>query len=107
MDIKDYYKIGYVAKSHGLKGEVTIMLGPDCPDLEEVKSVYLDAQNQLVPYFIENISIKGVKAYVKLEDVNTPEQSHALKGASLFLPKVSAQSWSGVSSTTTKSSDLK
>ncbi len=87
MDIKDYFKIGYVSKSHGLKGEVTIVLGPDCPDLEEVKSIFLDPQNQLAPYFIQHISVKGVKAYVKLEDVNTPEQSLALKGASIFLPK--------------------
>ncbi|CAN5435878.1 ribosome maturation factor RimM [soil metagenome] len=87
MEIKDYYKIGYIAKSHGLKGEVTIMLGPDCPDLEEVKSIFLLSQEQLAPFFIEHISIKGIKAYLKLEDVNTPEQSQALKGSSIYLPK--------------------
>jgi len=87
MEIKDYYKIGYVAKSHGLKGEVTITLGPDCPDMEKGKSFFLDSQSQLVPYLIQSISVKGIKAYVKLEDVNTPEQSHALKGSSIYLLK--------------------
>ena len=83
----EYFKIGYVAKSHGLKGEVTIVLGPECPDLEGVNSILVEVGHQLVPHFIEFISIKGVKAYLKLEDVSSPEGAMALKGCSLFLPK--------------------
>ena len=87
METVEYFKIGYVAKSHGLKGEVTIVLGPECPDLEGLKSLFVESKNQLVPYFIELISLKGNKAFLKLEDVNTPELSYALKGCGLFLPK--------------------
>ena len=83
----EHFKIGYVAKSHGLKGEVTIALGPECPDLESVKSILVEVSHQLVPYFIESISVKGVKAYLKLEDVNTPEAAASLRGSSLYLPK--------------------
>ncbi len=83
----EHFKIGYVAKSHGLKGEVTIVLGPDCPDLESAKSIHVELGHQLVPHFIESISIKGVKAYVKLENIDTPEAAASLKGCSLFLPK--------------------
>ncbi len=87
MEIKDYYKIGYVAKSHGLKGEVTLVLGPDCPDLEDLKSVFVATGNQIIPHFIQAVSIKGIKAYIKFEDVNTPEQAYALKGSSIYLLK--------------------
>jgi 16S rRNA processing protein RimM len=87
MEVKDYFKIGYVAKTHGLKGEVTLMLGPDCPDLQDLKSIFIESQNQIVPYFIENVSVKGVKAYIKFEDINTQEQAYSLKGSSIYLPK--------------------
>ena len=87
MEINECFKIGYVAKSHGLKGEVTIVLGPDCPDLENVKSLFIEFKNQLVPHFIESISMKGSKAYLKLEDVDSPEMATSLRGCSLFLSK--------------------
>lgn len=83
----DHFKIGYVSKSHGLKGEVTIVLGPECPDLEDVTTLFVENGHQQVPYFIESISVKGVKAYLKLEGVNTPEAAADLKGCSLLLPK--------------------
>lgn len=83
----DHFKIGYVSKSHGLKGEVTIVLGPECPDLEDVTTLFVETGHQQVPYAIESISVKGVKAYLKLEGVNTPEAAAALKGCSLLLPK--------------------
>ncbi len=86
MEISDCFKIGYVAKTHGLKGEVTIVLGQECPDLTSVKSAWLDRAGQLIPYFINAVSLKGDKAFVKLEDVNTAEAALALKGCSLYLP---------------------
>lgn len=90
MDIKDYYKVGFVMRPHGLKGEVTLSLQPDAPVIwEEVTSIILQKENQLIPYFIESISIRSEKAFVKFEDVNTPEEAGLLKGASLFLNKAS------------------
>ena len=87
IDLSGYFKIGYVAKSHGLKGEITIVLGPECPDLEGVKSLFIEYKNQLIPYFIESLSLKGTKAFLKLEEVNTIELASTLKGSGLFLPK--------------------
>ena len=87
MKISDCYKIGYIARSHGLKGEVTIVRTPECPALEDLKSVLVERGNQLVPHFIESVSVKGVKAFLKLEDVDTPELAQSLKGSSLFLAK--------------------
>jgi 16S rRNA processing protein RimM len=86
MDINSYYKIGYVAKTHGLKGEVTIIVNESVV-LEKTKSIFVEVNSTLVPYFIENISDRSDKAFVKLEDVNSPEQAKALKGCSLYLPK--------------------
>lgn len=87
MEISECFKIGYVSKSHGLKGEVTIVLSPECPDLQSIKSMLVQINHQLVPHFIKSISVRGSKAFLKLEDVDSSEQATALKGSSLFLPK--------------------
>lgn len=77
-------------RPHGLKGEVTISLDADAPaDWDSLESVFVETKNKLVPYFIEYISVRGDKAFVKFEDVSTPEAAAALKGSSLYLPKAS------------------
>ena len=87
MKVEACFKIAYVMKTHGLKGEVTFSLSPDCPDLTSLESVFLEVRNQLVPYFLHSVSGKGVKAYVKLEDVDSAEAAGELTGASVYIPK--------------------
>lgn len=88
MELEDCFKIGYVQKTHGLKGEVTIALEVGAPDeMDAITSIFLEVKGRLVPYFIEAISLKGDKAFIKFEDVTTSEQANELKGASLYLPK--------------------
>jgi 16S rRNA processing protein RimM len=88
MKKEDYYKIGFIMKPHGLKGEVTISLDPDSPaDWNNLKVVFVEQNHTLIPYFIEHASARTDKALVKLEDVSTPEQAALLKNNSLFLPK--------------------
>jgi 16S rRNA processing protein RimM len=88
VNINDCYKAGFIMRPHGLKGEVTISLDPDSSaDWENLKSVFIEKKSQLVPYFIENISVRNNRAFVKLEDIGTPEQATLLKGSSLYLPK--------------------
>jgi 16S rRNA processing protein RimM len=88
MNRKDCYKAGFIMKPHGLKGEVTISVDPDCPaDWTELESIFIEKNHTLIPYFIESVSAKVDKAYVKLDDVSTPEQAALLKNLSVFLPK--------------------
>lgn len=90
MKLEDLYKAGFIMRTHGLKGEVTISLDIDAPaDWESLESVFVETKSQLVPYFIETISVRHDKAFVKFEDVSTPEAAAALKGSSLYLPKTS------------------
>ncbi len=80
------YKVGYIAKVHGLKGEITVVI-TEAVDPSLLKSIFIDVNSNLVPYFIEEISDRGDKAFVKLEDINTAEQAETLKGCSIYLPK--------------------
>src|SRR6267378_582592 len=86
MDIDSCYRIGYIEKTHGLKGEVTIVVRESIP-IQKASTILVDVNGTLVPYFVERVSDRGDKAFVKLEDVDSPEQAKALKGCSLYLPK--------------------
>ena len=88
MDVNSCYKIGFIMKPHGLKGGVTVSLDPDSPgDFTGIDSIFVEKNNRLVPHFIEAVSVRGEKAFVKFEDVNTPEAAAKISKSSLYLPK--------------------
>ncbi len=83
-----YYKIGFIMKPHGLKGEVTVALGTDVPeDMETIRTIFVEIGEKPLPFFIERISLKGDRAFLKLEDIDTPERAREISKASLYLPK--------------------
>ena len=91
MEISACFNIGYVVKTHGLKGEVTISLNAysvdDLSSLPKVYPLFIEFNNSLVPYFIQSISESGTKAFVKFEDVNNIEDASKLAKRSLYLQK--------------------
>ena len=88
MDIKSSLKIGYILKPHGLKGEVTVSLDTGIPEgIESLQSVFLEKDNRLVPYFIESISIRGQKAFVKFDDVDSLETAEEISRQGIYIPK--------------------
>jgi len=87
MSLEGYYHIGQITKPHGLKGEVTVLLQPDLPnDVSSLSSVYLGIDDNAVPYFIQDISLKGNKAIIRLEDVETLEDAQGISKHHLYLP---------------------
>lgn len=86
MNKQDCYAIGYIAKTHGLKGEVTAVFTEPI-ELDSVESVFIEIKGSLVPYFIQSFSDRGDKAFLKFEDVNTAEQAGNLKASAIYLSK--------------------
>jgi 16S rRNA processing protein RimM len=84
----NYYLLGYIVRTHGTKGDVTIHLDVDYPeDYAEVDSIFVEIKGELVPYFVEDMNIqKQNKAIVRLEDVDSIEQAQALVGNALYMP---------------------
>jgi 16S rRNA processing protein RimM len=88
MDIESYYKIGMVLKPHGLKGEVTVSIDPDVPnEFSSLESVFLEKDRRLVPYFIDYVSVRGTKAFVKFDEVDSPEAAEKISKQVIYLPK--------------------
>ena len=75
-------------KPHGLKGEVTISLDPEAPeDFSAIETIFVEVRDRLLPYFIEGISLRGKKAFLKLEEVDTPEAAREISKSVIYLPK--------------------
>ena len=87
MDTSSCFQLGYVVKTHGLKGDVTIFLDVDYPeDYQKLESVLVEQNGQLIPFFITSIKVRDSKAIVKFESVDSIEDAEQLKSARLYLP---------------------
>lgn len=91
MEIGACFNIGYVVKTHGLKGEVTIAIkgysAEEIASIQETYPLFIEIDKRLVPYFIQSISPSGTKAIVKFDDVNSVEEAAKLAKRSLYLAK--------------------
>ena len=86
MDFESCYQLGYLLKTHGLKGDVVIEIDADYPEeYVEMESVFVEINKKLVPFFIERIQLSGSKATIKFEDIDLA-QANKMKGAGIYLP---------------------
>ncbi|MEG2178639.1 MAG: ribosome maturation factor RimM [Bacteroidales bacterium] len=87
MNQQDCFFLGFVTKSFGYKGELVLFLDVDEPQFySKLDSVFIEIKGQLIPFFIEKISlVKGQNVTVRFQDVSV-EESLALIGNKLFLP---------------------
>jgi len=88
VGIDDCYILGNVIKTHGLNGEISILLDVDDPsEYKGLESVFVDISGKLVPFFIESIHLqKENKALVAFEDVEDLNAAREIVGCNLYLP---------------------
>ena len=87
MTKDDCFYLGRVAKTHGIKGELTIRLDVDDPSAyRDMKYFLLEINTVLTPFFLEKVVCNGDKLYIKIQDINTVEAASALTGKEVYLP---------------------
>lgn len=88
MRKEDCFYLGKVAKKFSFKGEVLIYLDTDEPEMyEDLESVFVEFNKNLVPFFIENSQIhKNDFLKVRFEDVDSEEEADTLIGREVYLP---------------------
>jgi 16S rRNA processing protein RimM len=88
MRKEDCFYLGKIAKKFSFKGEVLIYLDTDEPEeYQNMESVFVEFNNNLVPYFILNSSLhKNDFLRVKFEDVDSEEEADAIMGNAIYLP---------------------
>ncbi len=78
-------EIGYISKTHGLKGHVILRLNEYIHiDEEAIKSVFLDINGSQVPYFIEECRPNNTGYIIKLETIDIVDTSKKLIGKKAF-----------------------
>ena len=82
------FYLGKIAKKFSFKGEVLIYLDTDEPgEYQDMESIFVEINKNLVPYFIENSSIhKNDFLRVQFEDVKNEEEADYLLGSEVYLP---------------------
>ena len=87
MRKEDCFCLGKIAKKFSFKGEVLIYLDTDEPELyENMESVFVEFNNNLVPFFIENSSFhKNDFLRVKFEDVDDEAEADSIMGCEIYL----------------------
>ena len=87
MNKADCFNLGYVAKLHSYKGEVSLFFDSTNPeDYANLDAVYIYIDGILTPFFVENIEMrdKGF-AKVKFEGVDSENDAKMILKKELFL----------------------
>ncbi len=78
-------EIGYISKTHGLKGHVILRLNELINiDEEAIKSIFLDINGSQVPYFLEECRPNNTGYIIKLETIDSVDTSKKLIGKKAF-----------------------
>ncbi len=79
--------MGKLLKTHGLNGEMSVMLDVDNPeDYREIEKIYIQIKGQLTEYQVEGVYFFQKKDVIKLKGVDKIEQAQRLLGCELYLP---------------------
>jgi 16S rRNA processing protein RimM len=88
MKKADCFLLGYVAKLHGYKGEVSLFFDTTNPqDYANLDALFIELNGNLTPFFVESIQL-GKKGFakVRLEGVDTEESARRLLRNDIYLP---------------------
>ncbi|MBL4938734.1 MAG: 16S rRNA processing protein RimM [Lutibacter sp.] len=88
MRKEDCFYLGKIVRKHSFRGEVVVKLDTDEPELyQNLESVFVALGNDLVPFFIETISLqKGNQLRIRFEDVENEADADAIMGIEVYLP---------------------
>ena len=85
---ENVFRIGYISRIHGVKGEVTLQFTEDVFDRSEIDYLVLDMDGLLVPFFWTEFRFKGnASALFHFEDIDDTAKAQKLVGRQVFFPK--------------------
>ncbi len=89
MEKEKCFYLGRITKVVGFKGEVAVFIDSDEPEkYAELDAVFLEIGGNLIPFFVENLSLrnKNNQFTIKFQDTDDLESAARLQGCDMYLP---------------------
>ena len=85
----NYVVIGKIEDTFGTLGKLKVKIFAPQKLWESVKKIYLKRRGgNYEPFEVENVEVRGRKAYLKLKGVDTEEDALKMVGAHIYYPEV-------------------
>lgn len=87
LNLDNYFFLGKFTKTHGYGGKLNAWFDVDNPqEYSQLEMVFVEINQNLVPYFIKQMSLLNNKAVVELQDVDDATDAELLVQKNLYLP---------------------
>lgn len=86
MKKENCFILGYITKPHGIKGAVNVSSEFSGQPKLNQETAFIEINNELTPFLIEEILFKPKNIVLKFEDVDSYEKARDLVKATVFLP---------------------
>ncbi|MDF3077191.1 MAG: rimM [Sphingobacteriaceae bacterium] len=87
MNIEDCFYVGYITKTKGLKGEVQVFFEYDEPSRLDLKSVFIEIEGKLVPFFVNSYKLQANQTgYFYFDDLDTIEKAEKIVRKKVYQP---------------------
>ena len=87
LNLDDYFFLGKITKPHGLDGRVNAWFDVDNPSIySNIEMVFVEIDNNLIPYFIKSMKLLNNKAIIDFQDVENSQSAEILLQKDIYLP---------------------
>lgn len=87
MDLKEFYSIGYIRRTIGIKGEMGINLDVDTPSrYNGIDALILVKEGKSTPVELDQAKIRGEELVIRIKGTTTPEDAKKFVGSTVMLP---------------------
>ncbi len=84
----EYFEIGHISNTHGLKGEVKVRpYTAKMKDYEKLKNIFIDFNGNLKEYTIESVRYQKDVVLLKLKGIDIIEDAEKIKGRIIKIPR--------------------
>lgn len=91
-NLEGCYRIGRVAKPHGVKGELSVTIDDDVFDRVEADFVILATDGLPVPFFFESYRFRSdEQVLMKFEGIDSEAEARRLSGCGVYFPRALAE----------------
>ncbi|MBI3511970.1 MAG: 16S rRNA processing protein RimM [Bacteroidetes bacterium] len=87
MNSSDYFYLGKIVRTVGLKGEFAVQLDVDDPlKYQSVKKIFIAETSEFVAYKKKSARVNGMQLIISIEGTSDIDEAKKLIGKNIFLP---------------------